>query len=405
LTKGAANNIRVLDFSWGMAGPLTAMLLASAGAEVIKIESQQRIDMSRTSADPYTGKPTGINKNSIFNDLNRSKLSANINLKHPRGLELIKSLIKISDVVLENYSAGVMERLGLGYKVVSELNPSIIMSSSSTMGGMGPEVGAIGYAPLFAASSGLSDMTGYPDGPPTEIRFSMDIISGYTTFVAVMAALVSRQGTGKGQYIDFSSRESISILLGDALMDYTLNGRVQTRNGNDDATMAPHNCYRCQGEDNWVSIAIDNDSEWHAFCMAIGNPEWTNDNRFALQISRHKHHEELDHLVESWTITFSHYQVMEILQAAGVAAVASLNPQDLFTDPHIQERQSFIVMNNPEAGERFSVASPPWKLSETPCSIYRDAPLFGEHTKYVCCELLDLSIEEVQKLIEEGVLQ
>ena len=213
MTTGAATNLRVLDFSWGMAGPLTADLFAAAGAEVIKIESQQRIDMSRTSADPYTGKPTGINKNSIFNDLNRSKLSANINLKHPRGLELIKSLIKISDVVIENYSAGVMERLGLGYKVVSELNPAIVMSSSSTMGGTGPEIGAIGYAPLFAASSGLSDMTGYPDGPPTEIRFSMDIISGYTTFVAVMAALVSRQGTGKGQYIDFSSRESISILL------------------------------------------------------------------------------------------------------------------------------------------------------------------------------------------------
>lgn len=405
MTAGALNNIRVIDFSWGMAGPLTADLLAAAGAEVIKIESAQRIDMSRVSADPYTGKPAGINKSPIFNDINRNKLSVNINLKHPTGLEMIKSLIRKSDVIIENYSAGVMERLGLGYKVVRELNPAIVMSSSSTMGGTGPEIGAIGYAPLFAASSGLSDMTGYPDGPPTEIRYSMDIISGYTTFVAVMAALVSRQDTGKGQYIDSSSRESISILLGDALMDYTLNGRVQTRNGNDDAMMAPHNCYRCRGEDNWVSIVIADDVEWNAFCKAIGSPEWTNDDRFASQISRHKHREELDRLVENWTINFSHFQVMEILQAAGVAAVASLNPQDLFADTHLQERQAFIVINNPEAGERFSLNSPPWRLSETPCSLNREAPAFGEHTQYVCCKLLGLSLEEVQKLADEGVLQ
>ncbi|MBI4289089.1 MAG: CoA transferase [Chloroflexi bacterium] len=405
MTAGAIRNIRVLDFSWGMAGPLTAALLASAGAEVIKIESEQRIDMSRIGADPYTGKPSGINKNAIFNDLNRNKLSANINLKHPKGLELIKRLIRISDVIVENYSAGVMERLGLGYEVVRELNPRIVMSSSSTMGGSGPEVGAIGYAPLFAASSGLSDMTGYRDGPPTEIRYSMDIISGYTTFVAVMAALVSRQDTDQGQYVDFSSRESISILLGDAIMDYNLNGRIQSRNGNDDDVMAPHNCYRCAGNDSWISIAIANDDEWRAFCRAAGDPDWSRDPGFASQESRHEHREELDRLVESWTMKYSHYQAMELLQAAGVAAVASLTPQDLFTDPHLQERGAFILMKHPEGGDRFSVNSPPWRLSETPCTIERDAPLFGEHTEHVCCKLLGLSPEEVRQLTEEGTLK
>jgi crotonobetainyl-CoA:carnitine CoA-transferase CaiB-like acyl-CoA transferase len=398
------SGIRVVDLSWGMAGPLTTCLLAAAGAEVIKVESVQRPDMTRSHDDPVTGKRYGLNESPLFNDLSRGKLGATFNLKHPRGLELIKALIKISDVLVENYSAGVMDRMGLGYEVVKELNPAIVMSSSSTMGSIGPEVRAIGYAPLFAASSGLSDMTGYPDGPPTEIRYSMDILSGYTSFMAIMMALVCRQRTGMGQHIDLSSRESISILLADALMDYALNGRVSTRCGNEDDVMAPHNCYRCRGEDNWVSIAIGNDEEWLALSNAMGRPAWAGESRFATAPGRKEHELELDRLVESWTVNFTHYQVMEILQAAGVAAVPSFTPQDLFTDPHLEERQAYMVMKHPEAGERFSIASPPWKLSETPCLLERDAPLLGEHTELVCRQVLGLSAEETKELREDGAL-
>ncbi|MFQ5826369.1 MAG: CoA transferase [Dehalococcoidia bacterium] len=400
----ALSGIKVVDLSWGMAGPLTTCLLAAAGAQVIKVEVPDRPDMTRGHDDPVTGKRYGLNESPLFNDLSRGKLGACFNLKHPRGLEMVKELIKISDVLVENYSAGVMDRMGLGYEVVRGINPAIVMASSSTMGSTGPEVRAIGYAPLFAASSGLSDMTGYPDGPPTEIRYSMDILSGYTSFMAIMMALVCRQRTGRGQHIDFSSREAISILLADAYMDYALNGRASTRCGNEDDVMAPHNCYRCQGEDNWVSIAIGSDEEWQALSDALGRPSWTQDSRFATALGRKGNEMELDRLVEGWTVNFTHYRVMEMLQAAGVAAVPSFTPQDLFTDPHLEERQAYVVMRHPEAGERFSMASPPWKLSETPCLLERDAPLFGEHTQYVCCNILGLSPAEVAGLRKEGVI-
>ncbi len=396
--------IRVADFSWGMAGPMTASLLAAAGAEVIKIEGPNRPDMTRANIDPVTSELWGLNRSPLFNDLSRGKIGACFNLKDPRGLQLVKELIKTCDVIVENFSAGMMDKMGLGYEVVKELNPAIVMASSSTMGSTGPEVEAIGYAPLFAASSGLSDMTGYPDGPPTEIRYSMDILSGYTSFMAIMMALVCRQRTGRGQRIDHSSRESISILLADALMDYALNGRASTRCGNEGDVMAPHTCFRCRGEDNWVSIAIGTDEEWQSFTRTMGKPAWTQDAKFATAEGRKENELELDRLVEAWTVDFSHYQVMELLQAVGVAAVPSFTPQDLFTDPHLEERQAYMVMNHPEAGERFSMTSPPWRLSETPCRFERDAPCLGEHTDFVCRQYLGLSAAKIKKLKNDGVL-
>jgi len=246
-------------------------------------------------------------------------------------------------------------------------------------------------------------MTGYPDGEPNTLTGSTDIRSATTLAFAILVALNFRQRTGQGQHIDLSSSDTLSVLIGDALMDYTMNKRQPFRDGNRDAIMAPHNCYRCQGEDKWVSIAVATDEEWDALCQAMGNPEWAKDELFSDSYSRWQNQERLDRLIEEWTINYSHYEVMELLQAAGVAAMPSFSAEELFSDPHFREREDATEVKHPVIGKQV-VLSPPWKFSETPARIERAGPLLGEHNEYVFGELLGMSKQEIAKLIEEKVI-
>jgi len=224
-----------------------------------------------------------------------------------------------------------------------------------------------------------------------------------TNAVALLAALNHCQQTGQGQHIDLSSREAMTCLIGDSLLDYTMNGRVQSRNGNLDDTMAPHNCYRCRGEDSWVSIAVGNQEEWLALCRAMGRPELAQDKRFADTISRWENQDELDRLVEQWTLNYTNYDVMQMLQSVGVAAVPSFNAENLFTDPHLAEQDFTQVVEHPELGA-LVMLKPPWELSQTPARIVRHSPLFGEHNDYVLGELLGLSEQKLEYLVRQGVV-
>jgi len=401
MAKLPLEGVRIADFCWAWAGPYATMLLASMGAEVLKIESMQRLDHVRARALGF-GLFGGVDRSPFFNDLNLNKLSVTLNLSQPEAVELAKRMVSISDVASQNMRPGAMDRLGLGYEDLRKVKPDIIYLSSSACGATGPDREYIGYAPTFAALGGAVYLCGYPDAPPQGMTGSIDLRSAVASAFAILAALCYRQSTGEGQHIDLSSQEAITVLLGEALMDYTMNRRNQTRKGNHDDAMAPHSCYRCRGG-QWVTIAIATEEEWQTFCSAIGAPEWTKDQNFSDAYSRLKNQDELDRRVEEWTMNHTPYQVMEILQQAGVAAVPSFDSELLFTDPHLRERGLFEEVDHPLMGKRV-VISPPWKLSDAPTPPSHHAPLMGEHNEYVFGELLGLSLKEIAELQERGII-
>ena len=385
-------DIRIVDFSEVVAGPYGTMLLTFLGAEVIRVESAYRPDFIRN-------RDTGQ-----WNDFNVNKLGATLNLKDPRAVELVKRLVKLSHVVVQTFRPGVAERLGLGYEPLKEIKPDIIFVAESGFGATGPERHYRAYAAQFAALGGLAGVTGHSDGTPTEQRASVDARVGQIVSFAVLAALYHWRKTGEGQYIDISSRELITSHLGEVMMDYVMNRRNQTPQGNRDHFMAPHNCYPCRGQGKWVSIAVSTDEEWRALCDVMGNPPWTKEERFADMMSRWQNQEDLDRLIGQWTSKYTHYEVTELLQKAGVAAMPSFNSEEIMNDPHLKERD-FIIgwQEHPKVGRRF-VYCPPWKLSDVPAKVYRSAPLLGQHNKYVFGELLGLSDKEISDLQAEKVI-
>jgi len=403
MNKSALEGVRIADFCWLWAGAYATGLLAFLGAEVIKIESMARVDPSRMMTLTIGQAFEGVEHSPVFNSINLNKLSIKLNLKHPKAVELAKKIIQISDVVSQNMRPGAMDSMGLGYPVLQEIKPDIIMLSSSAFGSEGPLRRYGGYAPSFAAYSGLTHLTGYSDAPPNPMTGSTDLMSATTSAFAILAALNHRQHTGQGQHIDLSSVESLAVFTGNALMDYTMNGRVQSRKGNRDEIMAPHNCYRCRGDDKWVSIAVSTEEEWQALCQVMGNPKWTQDEKFADAYSRWKNQDELDRLLTEWTVNYTHYQVTEKLQEAGVAAMPSFSNQEIFSDPHFKERKLAVEVEHPSMGKQV-VLGPPWRLSETPAKVIKASPIIGEHNEYVFGELLGMPSNEIEQLVEEQVI-
>lgn len=399
----ALEGVRVADFCWLWAGAYATGLLALLGAEVIKIESMARVDPTRQMTLTIGKAFEGVDYSPIFNSFNLNKLSVTLNLKQPKAVELAKRIIQVSDVVSQNMRPGAMEKIGLSYEVLKRIKPDIIMLSSSSFGTEGPLRRYGGYAPSFAAYSGLTHLTGYSDGEPNPMTGSTDLMSATTSAFAIIAALNHWQHTGQGQHIDLSSVESLSVFTGDALMEYLMNGRIQSRRGNQDRIMAPHNCYRCRGDDKWVSIAVSTDEEWQAFCDAIGHPEWADDERFADAYVRWKNQEELDRLVGEWTINYTHYEVTEILQKAGVAAMPSFSNEEILNDAHFKARNSAVKVEHPAMGEQV-VLAPQWRFSETPARVTKASPLMAEHNEYVFGELLGMSSAEIKQLMDDEII-
>lgn len=401
--SGPLEGVRVADFSWVWAGSYATEILSFLGAEVIKIESRRRFDSTRqftlTAGETYSDP----DESPVFNDLNLNKLGVTINLNKPKGVELAKEIIKISDVVAQNMGYGAMQRMGLGYEDLVKVKPDIIYLSSSTSGMTGPRAQDVGFAPVFASLGGLAGITGYPDGRPSLSMGELDILCGTTSAFAIIAAIVHRNMTGEGQHIDLSFSEAVAVLIGDVILDYTMNGRVQGRSGNIDNIMSPHNCYRCRDEDDWVSIAISTDEEWGKFCAVVGDPALIMNEKFSDTYSRWKNQEELDKLIEGWTKNFTSIEVMEKLQQEGVAAMPSFSTKDLYLSPHLKERNVWLKVDHPVLGEQ-TVVGPPWKLSVTPAKITRHGPLLGEHNEYVFGELLGIRRKEIEKLRQEEVI-
>jgi len=404
-TRRPLEGVRLTDLCWVWAGPSGTALLAYLGAEVIRIESESHTCLTRRNTPWPWARPADVNQSITYNSLNFNKRGITINLTQPKGIELVKRLVAISDVVSDNYAGGMMQRFGLDYPRLREIRPDIIAISMSGWGAYGPERDYRAYDPIFAALSGLYDLTGYPDGQPgrSDNRGRLDLSAGTALAFSIIAALTHRQNTGEGQFIDLSEWEAMTCILGDTYMDYFMNGRSPTRVGNLDPVMAPHNCYRCQGDDKWVSIAVATDDEWQAFCHAVGSPQWLTDPRFADARSRWENQAELDRLITRWTIGHTHYEVTEMLQSAGVAAFPSMSREELASDPHLLQRGAYQRVEHPEAG-RHTFLTPPWKLSATPAEIVKHSPLLGEDNEYVFCELLGMPVEEFATLVGEGII-
>ena len=397
MDSDALKGIRIADFSWVWAGPLATLLLSFMGAEVIKIESRKRIDQTRHGSITTGDSFSNFDASPIFNNANLNKKGVTIDLSRPEGAELAKRIVAVSDVAIENMRSGVMNKLGLGYKDLVKAKPDIIMLSSSGFGSSGPYREYAGYAPIFAAFGGLAHLTGYEDGAPNTMSGVMDLRVGTVSAFAILAALIHRQKTGEGQYIDVSSTECISTLVGPQLMEYTMNKRSPQRTGNQDSIMAPHNCYRCKGNDKWISIAVATDEEWNAMCRAMGNPAWTGDEAFTDIYSRWKNRTKLDELIGKWTLNYTHYEVMELLQRSGVAAMPSFSAEEILSDPHVKARGLINEVQHPVLGKKV-VINPSWKHSETPARIHKASPLLGEHNEEVFGDLLGMTKEEVEKL-------
>lgn len=394
--------IRVLDFTAVWAGPHVGQWLAVMGADVIKIESRLRPDEIRLYRDMET---TGHSIGSEFAEFNFGKKGCTLNMRQPKARDIVRELAKISDVVIENFGGPVMDRWGLGYAELKRLNPEIIMYSSSGFGRTGPYKDFPAYAGIVEGFAGLCSLNGYVGSDPLPMASFgyTDMASAQHGTFAILAALYHRSNTGQGQYIDLSMTEVVSSLLFEQMIDCVMNDRVQGPRGNRDEAMAPHGCYRCAGDDEWVAIAVSTDEEWRALCDAIGNPEWTNADRFRDGLSRWRNQEELDRLIQEWTSQRSHYEATEILQKAGVMAAPTLNMQEVAEDRHLLEREFHFDVDQPGLGT-WRLTALPWRLSDVPPGNYEHAPELGEHNDYVFRVLLKMSPEEIATLEEEQVI-
>jgi len=412
--RPALGGLRILDLSQVAAGPYATMFLGFMGAEVIKIESLSRMDINRGKARPSPddlrvypdGDPGEHPWNTTAHHVHRNinKRSLTLDLSAKRGKELFLELAKVCDVLVENYRGSVMDRLGLGYDVVSRLNPGLIYMKISSQGANGPEANYGSLGSTLEQTAGLASITGYDDDLPlmTNLVYP-DPVVGILSFGALMTALRRRLKTGSGCLVDLSQREVTTMLLGEAILDFSVTGRIAGTMGNRHRDMAPQGVYPCSGEDMWVAISVSSDEEWESLCRVMGQPHLASDSRFADPKSRRNNHDDIDLVISTWTETQDHYQVMYLLQAQGVPAAPVLKGGEVIDDPHLESRGFWDVVNHPEAGTYKQVTTP-WLLSNSPRATSTPAPGLGEHNYQVLSGLLGLSKSEIDTLAQKGVI-
>ena len=411
--KPALEGLRILDLSQVAAGPYATMFLGFMGAEVIKIESLSRMDINRGKARPgpddlrvYPNGDPGErpwNRTAHHVHRNINKQSLTIDLATDQGRELLLDLVKVCDVLVENYRGSVMDRLGLGYGVISNQNPQLIYLKISSQGATGPEANYGSLGSTLEQTGGLASITGYEDGLPllTNLVYP-DPVVGILSFGALMTALRSRLKTGNGCLVDLSQREVTTMLLGESILDFSVTGRIAVTMENLHRDMSPHGVYPCLGEDMWVAIAVGTEDEWRGLCMALGDLELASDNRFCDSESRHANQKELDAIIALWTIELDHYEAMHRLQSHGVPSAPVLNGNEVIIDPHLESRGFWDVVDHPETGPYKQVTTP-WLLSKSPRGIPRPAPGLGEHNHQVLTELLGLSEHEIADLVTNEI--
>jgi benzylsuccinate CoA-transferase BbsF subunit len=415
MARPPLDGIRIADFTWVWAGPYCTMQLAHLGADVIRIETSTRPCVTRLLPPWPDMKPGGLNRSGYFNQYSQGKRSITLNFKDPAAHEAARRLIAKSDVVVNNFAHGVMDKMGFGYDALRKIKSDIIMTSLTGYGDTGPFRDYIAYGPAQVPLSGLSALTGYRGWPPMHAGFSYaDPNGGVHGAFAIIAALFHRAKTGEGQYIDMSQWECAMGVLAEGILEYTMNGREPERIGNEDPLMAPHGIYRCLDRpeqvmgvviDQFVAIAVADDSEFARFADAIGRPQLGTDAKFATLAARKANEQELNRIIEEWTLSRAAVEVARMLQAAGIAAAVVADNKFLADeDPHLRERNYFVYKEHPEVGT-LQHCGMPWKMSRTETTVRSAAPCIGQHTDEVLTEVLGYSSDEVAKLRAQGALE
>jgi len=402
--------VRVTDFTWLGAGPYTTRTLADHGAEVIRVESGKRMDRLRILPPFRDGKRNGsVNRSGYFADRNSNKLGVTINLKDPVGVDLVLQLIAQSDVVTSNFTPGTLEGLGLGYDRARAVRPDVIFLEMGMQGAYGPDASLVGYGQTVSALTGLYHLSGLPGQVPvgTGTNYPDHVAAPAHSAFAVLAALRHRRRTGEGQYIDLSQAETMVSLLGPAVLDYTVNGRSLTPQGNRAEYAAPQGVYPAAGDDRWVAISVLTDDQWAQLTDELGAPELAAE--FPAASDRHADHDVLDERLAELTDPHEPFALVQRLQNRGVPAAVVQTYGDLLdSDPQLRHRGHFAVLDHPEMGPSVYNA-PPYRLrgvdgGAVSAVMRTPAPLLGQHTREVCGRLLGLDDARIDELTEQGVL-
>lgn len=403
-THNIFKDLKVAEFAWVGVGSLAGKMLAGWGATVVKNESLKAPCPLRTFR-PFKENIPGLNRSGFFNMTNPNKYSLSLNLKSEKGQEVAKKLIQWADVVSESYAPGTMDSFGLGYEDAKKINPEVIYYSTCMQGQTGPHCGFRGFGTHLAALSGYVDTTGWPDREPVGIHGPYtDSVAMYYGQALVLGALEYRRRTGKGTYIDLSQLEAGAHFMGPSLLDTSVNNANITRNGNRSDRFCPNGAFPCTGKDRWVAISVADDAEWKRLCEAMEMPELAEDQRFSTMTDRKKNEDALEEIIGQWSENFSSMEVSQKLQKADIAAAPVAQMPDLYSDPQLKERNSFIPIEHPEIGTQMYRPTMA-KLSKTPEEMRMPAPCLGEHNEFVLQELLHMSEDEVTELIVAGGLE
>lgn len=405
------SGVRVLDLGWVWAGPMAAAFLADLGAEVIKIEHSERLDNSRLRGAPIVdGKKLRIPGKSIelvplFHNLNRHKLSVRLNIRDERGADLFRQLAAKSDVVLENFTPGTLAALGLDYMALAREHGELIMISLSTAGQFGPIADLRGYAPVISAYCGLEALIGYENEAPNGMmNFGLnDSSSGVHALFALLVALWHREQTGQGQYIDLSQMEVGAAPLAEAMLDFQFSGQAPQPAGNGHRRHCPHGIFPCAGDDSWVAISIEDDGQWPALCMAIGEGDWAHRADLAGQAGRMSARAEIEARLAEWTAGRSRESVLAELVPLGVPATPVLSVEEQFDDAHYAARGVRQAVSHPIMGEELLYRLP-WRMSATDLTLSASSPELGAHDAYVYGQILGLDAQSIERLREEKVI-
>jgi len=395
--------VRIADFTWVGAGPFLTKPLADHGADVIKVESRTRTDSIR-DMPPFAGGVRGLNRSGYFANRNSSKRSICLDLKTTEGRDLALRLIAASDIVVNNFTPGTMDRLGLGYEAARAVRPDVIYLEMPMQGSTGPHKNFRGYGMSIAAAGGVFGLSGYPDRPPvgTGTNYPDHVPNPLHGAIAVLAALRNRRRTGRGQYIEVAQLESTVNLIGPSMVAAAA-GEPTFRRGNEDETAIPHGVYPCAGEDRWCAIAVLDDAQWSALVQVLGAPEWACDPALATSEGR-RADPSLDESLASATRGWEPEILADALTAAGVPAARVNNARDLIeSDPQLRARGHWVKLRHPEMGDCIYDGIP-YRLSKTPGRLQWAAPQLGADTWAVCTELLGVSNTEYERLEESGAV-
>lgn len=401
----ALEGIVVCDFSWVGAGPIATSVLAQCGAEVIKIESIKRPDILRKGEPFKDGDNTGMDRSGYFANRNANKKDIALNMSNPRAREVAIRLIKKSDIIINNFRVGQMEKWNLGWEDIKKINPRIIYVTMSLQGITGPHSEYMGFGVNLNALCGLTARAAFPERPPfgTGTNYTDHVMVPSHTLFGIMAALLEREETGRGQTVTVSQLEAaISMTPSDA-MAYAVNGEVQPPMGCGDPQAAPHGVYATLGYRKWIAIAVFSDDEWAALKRVMGNPTWADETRFATREARQLNAEELDARIEAWTAGLYSDWLMDELSNNGVKAGMVKDAREVVEDPHLRERKFWHYLDHPVVGVTLYNRAP-IMFSRTPLIMETPAPLIGQHTKEVLSGMLGYSDAEIEKMSNEDVL-